>query len=261
MAARWLCSGFKIRVRRRTQPLDLGGSLIEVADDEGVVESGDRRELLSEVEVDLKFGAPRALRGLGLELVKTARLRIGTQSKLDHSYDLACDLPAPPAKAVAPPVPPDCTLGDIVSALLGACQRQLIANQPGAEAPQDPEGVHQARVALRRLRTASAFLKRELAIPAVEAFDVDAKWMARVLGPPRDWDVFVTETPAGPSEALGPERYNRFQLSPSRVVSLSVVYLGGCGAAREARPPDGAVASERLCGRPRWAATSPAIRR
>ena len=71
-----------------------------------------------------------------------------------------------------------------------------------AEDGRDIEGVHQMRVALRRLRTASALLRREFGLPTIQGLSDEAKWLATLLGTPRDWDVFVTETLGGPAEGL-----------------------------------------------------------
>lgn len=268
---------FATRVRRRMQRLDFAGSVVEVAFDDGVIESGERREQVSEVELELKSGAPRALYDLGLELVKTAGLRIGTRSKADRGYGIAFDLSPQPVKAAVPPLSSGCTVDDIIAVLLGACQEQLLANQAVAEAARDTEGVHQMRVALRRLRTALAVLKRELALPALQAFDDDAKWLARLLGAARDWDVFVTDTLAGPAEALGAavdfdalrqavaphreaayaalrdafgsERYNRFHLSLQRWISSRGWRNELAGQPLVVLVEDGAAFSGRVLGR------------
>ncbi len=54
------------------------------------------------------------------------------------------------------------------------------------------------RVALRRLRTVCTILGPEIGSPTLQTFAVAAKWLAQVLGAPRDWDVLVTDTLAAP---------------------------------------------------------------
>jgi inorganic triphosphatase YgiF len=232
---------FTTNVRRRVQRLDLADALVEVAFDEGSIEAGERCEPLSEVELELKSGAPRALYDLGIELIGRTSLRIGTRSKAERGYDLALGLAPQAVKAKVPRLAPDCTVDDVIAVLLRTCQHQVLANQAVVEAGRDIEGVHQMRVALRRLRTAFSLLHRELELPTLGAVGEDAKWLSRLLGTARDWDVFATETLAVPSAALGAdvdfagvreaaephrlaayaalreaiasERYNRFQLS------------------------------------------------
>lgn len=98
------------------------------------------------------------------------------------------------------------------------------------------------RVALRRMRTACSLLHRELGSPSLAGYNAEGKWLARLLGAARDWDVFMTETITAPLEAVeadllefgglreaaephrlaayaalreafASQRYNRFQLS------------------------------------------------
>jgi len=63
-----------------------------------------------------------------------------------------------------------------------------------AQGGADTEPVHQMRVAVRRARSAIAVFRHGLDCPAVAAADRDLKILGAVLGPTRDWDVFVTET-------------------------------------------------------------------
>ncbi|HME27153.1 MAG TPA: CHAD domain-containing protein [Acetobacteraceae bacterium] len=234
---------FTTKVRRRTLRLDHLGAVVEVAFDEGSIETGGRCEPVTEIELELKSGGPRALYELGIELLEIAPLRIGTQSKADRGYQLAFDLTPKAMKATTQAITAEHTVDDIIGLLLGTCQHQLLANQTVAEGGRDPEGVHQMRVALRRFRTACALLHRELGAPALQAFSAEGKWLAKLLGAARDWDVFITETLSRPSqaltsevdfdglrqaaephrrvayaavrEALASQRYNRFQLSLS----------------------------------------------
>jgi triphosphatase len=194
---------FVTKVQRRTRQLNLPGAVLEVAFDDGVIESGEHREPVSEVELEVKAGDLRALYDLGLQLLEIAPLRLGTRSKSDRGYSLAFGVSPKSTKAAAPAISPDHTLDDIIGMLLGSCQDHLLANQGVAEVGIDPEGIHQMRVALRRMRTISALLHRQLGLPTLEAFNAEAKWLGSVLGAAREWDVFVTDTLRAPSEALG----------------------------------------------------------
>jgi triphosphatase len=196
---------FVTKVRRHTRCLDLGGTQVEVAFDEGAIEVGDRCVPLAEVELEMKSGDSCALYDLGIDLIEITPLRVSMRSKAERGYDLAFGSAPQAVKAAAPILALGCAVDDIVAVLLGACQYQVLANQAVAEAGGDPEGVHQMRVALRRLRTASTLLGRELGLPTLRTISDDAKWLAQILGAARDWDVFITETLNGPSEALGTE--------------------------------------------------------
>jgi triphosphatase len=237
---------FVTKVRRRTQRLELPGAIIEVAFDQGSIEAGERAEPIAEVELELKAGDSGVIYDLGLQLLEIAPLRIGTLSKSDRGYDLAFNT-ATATKAMPPGISAEQTIDDVVGHLLAACQHHLLANQRVAERGLDSEGVHQMRVALRRLRTACTLLGPEIGSPTLQTFAAEAKWLAQTLGAPRDWDVLVTDTLAGPQQVLGSDldfaglrnaaephriaaytalrealagaRYNRFHLSLSRWIA------------------------------------------
>jgi len=57
-----------------------------------------------------------------------------------------------------------------------------------------PIGIHQARVALRRLRAAFSVFRPAVDNPEVRALSAEAKWLAGECGPARDLHVFLTES-------------------------------------------------------------------
>jgi triphosphatase len=73
------------------------------------------------------------------------------------------------------------------------CLAHMAANEAGAARGEDGEFVHQMRVGLRRLRTA---LKLFDMVPRPAILDVDreSRWLAKQLGPARDWDVFIGDS-------------------------------------------------------------------
>ena len=74
------------------------------------------------------------------------------------------------------------------------CVGNIVDNQEACLEGSDPEGVHQMRVSLRRLRSALLIYRKYLARGAVGWIDPELQWLANALGPARDWDVYVTET-------------------------------------------------------------------
>ncbi|WP_175663160.1 CHAD domain-containing protein [Burkholderia ambifaria] len=79
-------------------------------------------------------------------------------------------------------------------ALSGDIAAQWLGNEGGVLDRDDPEFVHQMRVALRRLRTLMRFFPRFADDQWQETFGVDLRWLASLLGTVRDWDVFSTES-------------------------------------------------------------------
>ena len=79
-------------------------------------------------------------------------------------------------------------------ALSGDITAQWLGNEGGVLEHDDPEFVHQMRVALRRLRTLMRFFPRFADRQWRDTLGVDLRWLASLLGTVRDWDVFATES-------------------------------------------------------------------
>lgn len=100
---------------------------------------------------------------------------------------------AVPRRAVkSTPVPLDPALRpeEALRSIARSCVAHFCANLAGIDGPHPREYLHQARIALRRLRSAL-----RLVHPAgskVNGLRKEIKWLARRLGEARDWDVFMT---------------------------------------------------------------------
>ncbi|MDR0241354.1 MAG: CHAD domain-containing protein [Burkholderia sp.] len=79
-------------------------------------------------------------------------------------------------------------------ALSGDITAQWLGNEGGVLDRDDPEFVHQMRVALRRLRTLMRFFPLFADRQWRDTLGVDLRWLAALLGTVRDWDVFSTES-------------------------------------------------------------------
>jgi inorganic triphosphatase YgiF len=178
--------------RRSWQVTGIWGSQIEVALDEGDIRAGEKSQSIQELELELKSGRPEALLALALELGKTVPLWPFDRSKAERGSCLANDVPSMPAKSKFPSLDRGLPLADAWKLIATHCLRQLSANLQGISYDSDPEYLHQARVALRRFRSAYALFKRGLPLPQTLLNEV--KQLNAVLGPARDWDVFCTET-------------------------------------------------------------------
>ena len=86
----------------------------------------------------------------------------------------------------------DATSEEAFTAIISACLCHAEANQPAVLDGQI-EGVHQMRVAFRRLRSGLKLFRplipREASAGSVEGI----RWLNGFLGPARDWDVFLNE--------------------------------------------------------------------
>ncbi|MHA7873345.1 MAG: CHAD domain-containing protein, partial [Hyphococcus sp.] len=71
---------------------------------------------------------------------------------------------------------------------------RLASLQPALVDFRQVEGVHQMRVALRRLRSVERVCRRAHRAAGLSGLSQRARVFARRLGPARDWDVFLEET-------------------------------------------------------------------
>ncbi|MBL8251315.1 MAG: CHAD domain-containing protein [Candidatus Competibacter sp.] len=77
-------------------------------------------------------------------------------------------------------------------AVIDACLRHAEANLPAVLDGQ-VEGVHQMRVAFRRLRSGLKLFRSLVPREASAELVDDLRWLNGFLGPARDWDVFLQE--------------------------------------------------------------------
>lgn len=77
-------------------------------------------------------------------------------------------------------------------AVIDACLRHAEANRPAVLQGQ-MEGVHQMRVAFRRLRSGLKLFRPVVPREASAALVEELRWLNGWLGPARDWDVFLEE--------------------------------------------------------------------
>ncbi|MEW6591259.1 MAG: CYTH and CHAD domain-containing protein [Pseudomonadota bacterium] len=192
--------------------------------------AGERCQPLCEIELELKSGRPDALFALALDWAGVFGCLPFDVSKAERGVRLARGIEAAPDKALALALQRGMTVEAGFAAIVQACLAQFQANLPGVLEPlpqagqranagpqsmasfpspqpspqmgeganaepkaiNDIEYVHQARVALRRLRAALRQFRRVCALPDELAAGLRA--LAAALGPARDWDVLLTET-------------------------------------------------------------------
>jgi len=180
------------RTTRQLQPT--AGTLIEFCLDRGVISAGAAQVPISEIELELKSGPPEQLLQFALGLLEFVPLRLEPASKAERGYALATGLTAAPVKASAPALLPAMTVAQAFHTVVFSCIAHLQANERGLLEAGDPEYLHQARVALRRLRSALSVFNRAFPRSLFEELITELRWLGGCLGPARDWDVFATET-------------------------------------------------------------------
>jgi triphosphatase len=200
---------FETRVRRTTYPIQSGNSEIELTIDKGKVEAGRQSSPLCEVELELKRGESAELFKLARMLAEEVPVQLAVNSKAEHGYALIAGGAAEAVKAAPVALTPAYSRQAAFQAIARACLRQLVANQ-AATLGGDAEGLHQMRVALRRLRAAISLFGDMLLDPQTEEMKTQLRWITQELGPARELDVFIKRVvrpvtdgkPNGPGAAL-----------------------------------------------------------
>lgn len=181
---------FVTDIRRHQRVIELPSGTVEVAFDRGTLKAGDRSVPVSEIELELKQGSASALWELALRLADHGPLQPSIRSKSARGFDLAADLPPAARKARKLRLEPTIALDDAFVVILRSCLRHLLGSMPAAEDGRDPEGVHQLRVALRRLRSAFDLMRSVDSSSELEALRSEARWFTQSLSAARDWDIF-----------------------------------------------------------------------
>lgn len=192
-------------IQRTAHRIELAcGTVIEAAVDEGMIRAGDQEEPVHELELELKSGVPSSLFQLALALQADLPLTLSPDAKSARGYRLLTnDMPAA-QKMSAPGLPPDVTVAAGGRKVMTAALAALLANMPAASAG-NAEGVHQMRIAVRRLRTGMLLFKPHLDPAIVAKFDNELRHLGQVLGEARDWDVFTLQTlPVALDDTLRP---------------------------------------------------------
>ena len=198
---------FETRILRHVLPVRLLDSDVEIAFDQGEVVAGDRSEAICEAEFELKDGHAGALYQLALSAIEHVPFRIEPRSKSARGYSLADGAkPAGPATAQPLAIDTAASIGEAFAAVVRNCLSQVRSNEAAITAGcEEPEAVHQLRVAVRRLRAALAVFRPCIAEPCFDYLAGELKWLQNGLGPARDWDVFAMETLAPMHRRLAAE--------------------------------------------------------
>jgi len=185
--------GTVLEVRTRRRPFTLRAGDDEVAElalDETVLAAGpgERPAQLRRVEVEVDPAWAERLAPVVEELRAACGLRPAALSKFEAGL-LALGLDVPGLPELGPTaVTEDATLGDLAYAVVRRHLRVMLAHEPGTRLGEDPEDLHDMRVATRRLRAAIDMFADVLPARA-EHFRAELRWLAAVLGAVRDLDV------------------------------------------------------------------------
>lgn len=182
----------RIQTSRRVLRLlgDGGRELAELAADHVSAEPADGAAALSwdEIEAELVTGGPKLLKAIDNRLRSAGARPAATGTKLRRA--LGSRLPTTIA-APETPLTARSSAGEVVLAYL---RRQVAAmtRYDPLMRRDEPDAVHQMRVATRRARSALQAFGQIIQREATRPLDEELKWLAAVLGHVRDGEVLLT---------------------------------------------------------------------
>jgi inorganic triphosphatase YgiF len=185
---------FTTDIHRHARTIDLPSGAVEVAFDQGILKAGERTLPVSEIELELKSGSASTIYEIALRLTEHGSVKPSVRSKSARGFDLAAGTPPAAPRPRKLGLDPAISLDEAFETILRSCYHHLLQSLPAAEDGRDPEGVHQLRVSLRRLRAAIDLMRSVGTLSNLESMGSEARWLAHNMSPARDWDIFKLHT-------------------------------------------------------------------
>lgn len=178
-------------IRRKTQLLDFDDrGLGEVVDDEVSVLAGRRvAARFRELEVEITDETPDGL--LDEVLRRLHEAGAGAADPTTKYVRAVGPLALEPPEVRVRDLPNDATVGAVLGRAFSRSVIHLMRHDAVMRLDVDPEGVHQARVASRRLRSDLRTFRASLDPAWAEPFRAELSWLGTVLGGARDADVLL----------------------------------------------------------------------
>jgi inorganic triphosphatase YgiF len=192
-ASRRIKPVFTVHAERVVGRCAVSGAEIELALDNATIEVEGRRSAFAEIELELKSGSAKSLYAAALDLAESGPVRLSMQTKSGRGYALLAQKKPVSVKAEKVSLRAGEATAVAFQIIANSCLRQLIENETILRVAANPEAVHQARVAIRRLRAAISIFRIVVADDDVGAIKAQLKSMADPLGKARDLDVFIAK--------------------------------------------------------------------
>lgn len=178
-------------VNRTSWQIDRGNGRIQVDLDHGTIIAGERCATFAEIEFELQDGPPASLIMAARNLSDCAPVRIGVLTKAERGFRLADNEHGKVHKAEPVRVSPDMSVAHAFEAIVHACLKHYRLNEPLVLRETKAGALHQARVAMRRLRSALTLFR-----PAIEDVEFqhlrhELRWFTAQLGDARNLDVYL----------------------------------------------------------------------
>src|SRR5215216_2035461 len=177
-----------------------GHVLAEVALDESEFSGGEGKARLSRIEVEDKdAGSYDRVVGFVDGMRDLLELRPTETSKFETGLSASGLSPVVEPELGSTEIDASLSAGEVAFAVLRRHFAAMLANEPGVRLGEDPEDLHDMRVATRRLR-ATLKLYADYLPKRAGRFERDLHWVAGSLGEVRDLDVHLERLAGEASE-------------------------------------------------------------
>lgn len=178
-------------VERTIWLIERDESVVEVVLDSGTVSAGDQQASFHELELELKAGARAAIFDFAQELGQAVPLKVGVLSKEERGLMLADGAFGHAHKASALDIRKSMDAGQVFALIVHECIRQFRLNEALISSERDPQALHQARVAMRRLRAALTLFRPAIRQGSLGPIEAELRAFIMPFGEARNLDVFL----------------------------------------------------------------------
>jgi len=178
-------------VNRTSWTIDRRNGSMQVDLDHGTITAGEHCEEFAELEFELRDGSPASLIVAARRLSDHVPVRLAVLTKAERGFLLADGSLGKVIKAAPVHISRDMTVAEAFETIVHACVKHYRLNEPLVIRNCNADALHQARVAMRRLRSALTLFR-----PAIEDVEFqhlrdELRWFTAQLGDARNLDVYL----------------------------------------------------------------------
>ena len=173
--------------------------------DSGSVDTEGTVAPVCEVHLEHRAGDPGLPFALARKIADGLPVRVETRSLADRARDRLNRADPPWRKSGRLLLEPDATVEEALSHICRHCLSHLLDNESCTRYSDHPEGIHQMRVATRRLRSALRLFRRVLPVDGYARLNDEVRWLTGEMAAARDLDVFMDEIVGPVAEAFPAE--------------------------------------------------------
>jgi inorganic triphosphatase YgiF len=178
-------------VNRTACRLRPDGAELELDVDHGTMTAGGRKMPVHEIEIELLRGSAQSAVDLARLIAGHVPVKLGVLSKAERGFALADGTLGKVTKAEQVPVRREMCVAEGFATIVMACLRHFRLNEPLVIELRTAEALHQARVAMRRLRSALSLFRSAVNDADFGRIRDELRWFTGELGDARNLDVYL----------------------------------------------------------------------